>query len=48
MSNKKSVGRHSTNITKDTPAALFNDIANLINEARQHVAHEYNSTQALL
>lgn len=48
MSNKKSVGRHSTNIPKDTPAALFNDITNLINEARQHVAHEYNSTQALL
>lgn len=27
---------------------MFNDITNLINEARQHVAHEYNSTQALL
>jgi predicted nuclease of restriction endonuclease-like (RecB) superfamily len=48
MSSKKSVGRHSSKITKDIPAALFNDIANLINEARQHVAREYSSTQALL
>lgn len=48
MSNKKTVGRHSSKITKETPVVLFNDIANLINEARQHVAREYNSTQALL
>lgn len=33
MSNKKSVGRRSSKITKDIPAVLF-DIANLINEAR--------------
>ena len=27
---------------------MINDIAKLIDEARNHVAHEYNSTQALL
>ena len=48
MSNKRSAGRRSSKIIKDTPAGLFNDITNLINEARQHVAREYNSTQALL
>lgn len=48
MSNKKPIDRRSSTITKKAPGALFNDIANLINEARQHVAREYNSTQALL
>ena len=48
MINKKLVDRSASKIAKDSPIALFNDIANLINNARQHIAFEYNSTQALL
>jgi predicted nuclease of restriction endonuclease-like (RecB) superfamily len=48
MSNKKSVSRFSQTVKHNSSVGLFDDIANLINEARQHVAHEYNSTQALL
>ena len=32
----------------DTPKLLLNDISKLIEEARTHVAREYNSTQILL
>ena len=32
----------------NSPDALIKDISTLIDEARNHIAHEYNSTQALL
>ena len=32
----------------NSPDALIKDISALIDEARNHIAHEYNSTQALL
>lgn len=48
MSDKKSINRRSSNVIKDIPTVLFDEITNLINDARQHIAREYNSTQALL
>lgn len=48
MSNKKSISQHSSKVSKNSSSTLFLDIANLINDAKQHVAREYNSTQALL
>lgn len=39
---------HSDVIARTTSNALVSDIAKLIDEAKNHVAREYNSTQALL
>ena len=38
----------STVVTHNTPDLLIKDISTLIDEARNHIAREYNSTQALL
>ena len=38
----------STPVATQPSALLLNDIRTLINEARNHIASEYNSTQALL
>lgn len=35
-------------VTHNTPDLLIKDISTLIDEARNHIAREYNSTQALL
>jgi len=35
-------------VTNNTPDVLIKDISTLIDEARNHIAREYNSTQALL
>ena len=48
MSNKRTLEPVSSKTTVDIPATLFNDIAKFINDARKHIAREYNSTQALL
>ncbi len=49
MSYKKTVRKvHSDVIARTTSNALVSDIAKLIDEAKNHVAREYNSTQALL
>ncbi len=48
MNSKTSVDQRMSKITKGISSTLFKDIANLISDARRHVAHEYNSTQALL
>lgn len=47
MSDKKTVRKTQQNIS-NVPNTLINDIAKLIDDARNHVAREYNSTQALL
>ena len=47
MSNKKS-DIQPAKMTTDVSTTLIKDVASLINDARQHVAREYNSTQALL
>lgn len=48
MNNKKIIQQELSKFNTTIPAILFNDITKLINDARQHVAREYNSTQALL
>jgi predicted nuclease of restriction endonuclease-like (RecB) superfamily len=51
MSDKKAINKihiHSDKIEHHTSNILINDIAKLIDDARSHVAREYNATQALL
>lgn len=48
MSNKKISKPNSDNMLHDSPDVLIKDVSTLIDEARAHIAHEYNSTQALL
>ncbi len=48
MSNKKSVQKSSSKVTSTMSATLFKDITRLIDDAKQHVAREYCSTQAIL
>ncbi len=48
MSNEKISKPNSDNMLHDSPDVLIKDVSTLIDEARAHIAHEYNSTQALL
>jgi len=50
MSNDKKICKTAVepDIHKNHPHLLVKDISTLIDEARLHIAHEYNSTQALL
>ena len=48
MVTKKTVQQASVRITADISINLFDDIIELIDDAKKHVAYEYNSTQALL
>lgn len=49
MSNNKKMSKpNSDAMLLNSPDALIKDISTLIDEARNHIAHEYNSTQALL
>lgn len=49
MDNKKQIFKACSEVTmKGNTAFLVKDIAKLIDEARYHVARDYNSTQALL
>lgn len=46
---KKQINKfHSDRMIYNESSSLINDITKLIDEARNHVAREYNSTQALL
>lgn len=46
--NKMTHKLDSVVVTHNTPDLLIKDISTLIDEARNHIAREYNSTQALL
>ena len=46
--NTKMSKPNSDAMLHNSPDALIKDISTLIDEARNHIAHEYNSTQALL
>jgi hypothetical protein len=49
MNDKKDIYKvNSDTATHTDPASLIKDIANLIDEAKNHVAREYSSAQALL
>ena len=48
MTDKKQLSHKLDSKSLDTSKLLLNDISQLINEARTHIAREYNSTQALL
>ena len=48
MSDKKISLKNTNTSTYNQPDILVKDISALIDEARNHVAREYNSTQALL
>lgn len=48
MSHKKISQKNTNASTYNQPNLLIKDISALIDEARSHVAREYNSTHALL
>ncbi len=47
MGHKKISPKNTNASTNNQPDLLIKDISALIDEARSHVAREYNSTQAL-
>lgn len=48
MNKKNNITKTSSKLASDLPITLFNDITSLIDDAKKHIAREYNSTQAIL